>query len=276
MLSEQQLNHYHQQGYLILHEFFSDADIKALQRSALAIVEDFDEDSTRSFFSTKTDTSSRDEYFLTSDDKVRCFYEEDAFDADGNLVRDKALCINKIGHALHTQDAVFNQFCQKPEIANIAKSLGQRQPEIRQSMYIFKQPKIGGIVRWHQDATYFLTQPSSVITFWIAIEDANRKNGCLMVKPNTGQYPLIEQFKRFKDNTTSLESLDSTPWPPEEDAVPLEVTRGSLIVFNGQLPHFSHANTSSKSRHAVTLHITCGSTAYDTHNWLRAEPMPIG
>lgn len=276
MLTEQQIQQYQDQGYLILNKYFDDAVIDALRQSALSIVDDFDEQSTRTFFSTKTDTSSRDAYFLNSGDQVRCFFEEDAFDGEGNLTQEKALSINKIGHALHKYDSTFHQFSLRPDIASIAKSLGQSQPEIRQSMYIFKQPKIGGEVRWHQDATYFMTKPVSVITFWIAIEDANTRNGCLMVKPNTANFPMKEQFKRFDDDSTRLDPLADIPWPAEEDAIALEVNKGSLVVFNGQLPHYSGANTSDKSRHAVTLHITCANSEYDKLNWLRAAPLAIG
>ncbi len=52
----------------------------------------------------------------------------------------------------------------------------------------------------------------------------------------------------------SFEVFDSTPWP-EEKLVPLEVSKGALIVLNGLLPHKSLANRSAKSRHAYTLHV---------------------
>ncbi len=275
MLSKEQQSQYQEQGYLILDKYFDHSVMDTLQNAALKIVEDFDENSTRSIFSTENDTTSRDRYFLTSDDAIKCFFEEDAFGRDGELVQSKSLSINKIGHALHKYNNAFNAFCQRPDIASIAKSIGQIHPEIRQSMYIFKQPKIGGKVRWHQDATYFMTYPTSVITFWIAIEDANKQNGCLMVTPDTALFPIKEQFKRFEDDTTRLDALSDVQWPSESGAVALEVQKGSLVVFNGQLPHYSNANTSAKSRHAVTLHITCGTTRYDELNWLRAKAMKL-
>lgn len=39
-----------------------------------------------------------DDYFLTSGDKIRFFFEEDAFGPDGELKYDKEKAINKIGH----------------------------------------------------------------------------------------------------------------------------------------------------------------------------------
>lgn len=39
-----------------------------------------------------------DQYFLDSASTIGFFFEEKAFDAEGNLVKPKALAINKIGH----------------------------------------------------------------------------------------------------------------------------------------------------------------------------------
>jgi phytanoyl-CoA hydroxylase len=276
MLSNKQKKRFEQQGYLVLDELFSQQQINTLKTAAGNIVDDFDPQSTRSVFSTKTESNTnRDDYFLDSDDKIRCFFEQDAFSPDGKLRQTKALSINKIGHALHVLSPQFAAFSQAKIIAQIAEDLGVVSPEIRQSMYIFKQPKIGGVIRWHQDATYFFTAPQSVVTFWFAIEDANIENGCLQVDKQGADFVLKEQFKRYADDTTELMVLRNVDWPTQDRALPLEVKAGSLIVFNGALPHFSEANTSNKSRHAFTLHLTSAQAKYDEHNWLRAKPVRI-
>jgi ectoine hydroxylase-related dioxygenase (phytanoyl-CoA dioxygenase family) len=276
MLNNKQQQDFEQQGYLVLSELFSHQQVNTLKAAALKIVDAFDPQSTRSVFSTETDSNTnRDDYFLDSDNKIRCFFEEDAFSSSGELQQAKALSINKIGHALHVLSPEFAAFSQSSIIAQIAEDLGVVAPEIRQSMYIFKQPKIGGVIRWHQDATYFFTSPQSVVTFWFAIEDANLQNGCLQVDKQGADFVLKEQFKRYKDDTTELVSLENVDWPTQDRALPLEVKAGSLVVFNGALPHFSEANLSNKSRHAFTLHITSAESQYDVHNWLRAKGVKI-
>jgi len=276
MLSNKQKQRFEQQGYLVLDELFNQQQINTLKAAAGKIVDDFDPQSTRSVFSTQTESNkNRDDYFLDSDDKIRCFFEEDAFSLDGELQQTKALSINKIGHALHVLSPEFAAFSQAKIIAQIAEDLGVVAPEIRQSMYIFKQPKIGGVIRWHQDATYFFTTPQSVVTFWFAIEDANIENGCLQVDKQGADFVLKEQFKRYADNTTELMALENVDWPTQDRALPLEVKAGSLVVFNGALPHFSEANRSNKSRHAFTLHLTSAQAKYDELNWLRAKPVRI-
>ena len=169
-LSSHQHQHFLENGYLVFDQLFSNEQMQTLKHSALSIVDRFDPTSSRSIFSTNSADSNRDLYFLDSEDKVRCFFEEEAFDKDDNLVQDKTLSINKIGHALHRLIPEFNTFSTLPLIKSIATQLGIKQAQIRQSMYIFKQPRIGGLVRWHQDATYFFTTPQSVLTFWFAIE----------------------------------------------------------------------------------------------------------
>jgi len=275
MLTQAQQQAYQTQGHLVLDELFSPQQMHTLRQAALKIVDDFDPESTRSVFSTDNADTNRDHYFLESGDKVRCFFEEEAFSSSGELQQDKSLSINKIGHALHVLSPEFKAFSQSKIISDIAKGLGVVAPEIRQSMYIFKQPKIGGVIRWHQDASYFYTMPMSVVTFWFAIEDATLLNGCLQVDKAGANFPLKEQFKRYPDDSTELVQLTNIKWPANERALPLEVKAGSLVVFNGVLPHFSEANRSDKSRHAFTLHITSAQAQYDKLNWLQAEPVSL-
>lgn len=275
MLTNQQKTQFTDQGYVVLNEFFTAQRMDELKEAAAQIVDNFDPHSTRAVFSTQDQSKSRDDYFLTSDDKVRCFFEENAFDERGELKQEKSLSINKIGHALHVLNPVFKAFSHSQTIAQLAFDVGLVKPQIHQSMYIFKQPKIGGVIRWHQDASYFYSDPITVVTFWFAVEDATLANGCLQVQAEPEAYPLIEQFKRDAYDNTELVKLSDKPWPADEDAKPLEVKKGSLVIFNGLLPHFSAPNLSDKSRHAFTLHMTCASSQYAKENWLRAEPSAL-
>ena len=278
MLAPDQIHHFHHNGYLVLDGFKSGAQIATLRQRAAEIVEAFDPAAGASIFTTREDRRTADRYFLDSANTVRCFFEEEAFAADGSLRQPKALSINKIGHAMHDLDPVFDAFSRGAELAAVATGLGLEQARIWQSMYIFKQPGIGGEVGWHQDATFFDTTPLSVTTFWFALEDATQNNGCLWVEPGGhrgARGVLRERFERQGDVVT-MHKLDATPWPDQASAVPLEVKAGALVVFHGLLPHYSAPNRSAHSRHAYTLHATDGRAAYAPTNWIqRSNALPV-
>ena len=50
---------------------------------------------------------------------------------------------NKIGHGLHDLDAVFHAVSYDGRIGSICRDLGMERPLAAQSMYIFKQARIG-------------------------------------------------------------------------------------------------------------------------------------
>ncbi len=278
MLTDAQKAQYQQEGYLVLPGFKSATDIAVLRTRAAQIVDAFDPSQNMAIFTTKEQGRHVDDYFMGSADTVRCFFEEEAFGTDGQLKQDKSLSINKIGHAMHDLDPVFNSFSRGPAMAQLALDLGLAQSQIWQSMYIFKQPGIGGEVRWHQDATFFDTTPMTVTTFWFALEDANQSNGCLWVEPGGHRGPLRERFVKTGDGAqaaASIEKLDATPWPNDSTAVPVEVSAATLVVFHGLLPHYSAPNRSPVSRHAYTLHATDGRSVYSARNWLQRPSLPV-
>ena len=261
---------FRQDGYLLLEDLIPAADCEALRARAETLVEAFDPSGIASIFSTRGQLHGRDRYFQDSGDKIRFFFEEEAFDEDGALRQAKSLSINKIGHAQHDLDPDFAAFSHRPALAAVASSLGLRQPLLLQSMYIFKQPRIGGEVGWHQDSTFLFTEPLSVIGFWFALEDATLENGCLWALPGGHLGPLRQRWRRVGEHLV-MQSLDETPWP-EETAVPLEARRGSLVVLHGKLPHGSLPNRSARSRHAYTLHVIDGACHYPADNWLQRDP----
>lgn len=259
----------------MLEDFVPAAACDRLHARAEELVRAFDPAEAISIFSTHEQTRTSDDYFLDSGDKIRFFFEENAFLPDGSLRQSKERSINKIGHALHDLDPEFSRFSRTPEIKQLVSELGIEQPLLLQSMYIFKQPHIGGEVTCHQDATFLFTKPLRMVGLWFALEDATVENGCLWVIPGGHELGLKSRFVRADGGGTRFETLDDTGWPLEK-LQPLEVKKGSLIVLHGLLPHLSRENTSAKSRHAYTLHVIDARADYPVENWLRrSAEMPL-
>lgn len=270
-------------GVLVLDGLIPEATCDELRSHMDDMMASFDAKEHASVFSSASQAHAQDEYFLSSGHTTRFFFEEEAFDEDGNLTKALGKALNKVGHAMHDTDPVFNRFARQPALAKLATGLGLADPKLAQSMYIFKQPEIGGEVICHQDATYIRTSPNSCLGFWVALEEATEENGCLWGIPGghldggaDGKLSGMPKSLFIREGAgTRTEVLDETPYR-EEDCLPLPAPKGTVLVFGGLFPHMSRANRSAKSRHAYTLHVVDGATNYPADNWLqRPAGMPF-
>ncbi|KTF88033.1 hypothetical protein cypCar_00044515, partial [Cyprinus carpio] len=217
-------NRYRDEGYLVLDGLLSPEECDALRDRMSEIIEGMDvPEHCRTQFSTDHDEQLKKQgnadYFITSGDKIRFFFEKGVFDDKGEFIVPREHSLNKIGHALHAYEPLFKAVTHSPKIQNLVKKLGLIAPVILQSMYIFKQPGIGGEVTPHQDATFLYTQPlGRVMGVWIALEDATLENGCLwfipgshhdgisrrMVRTPKGSFPLTDFIGREKNYDDKL------------------------------------------------------------------------
>jgi phytanoyl-CoA hydroxylase len=272
-LSADEIGRYRRDGFLVLEGFVEPQRCDGLRGRMAELMAEFDPAGVRTVFATNSQAHAQDDWFLDSGDKIRFFFEPDAFDGAGELRQPLELSLNKVGHALHDLDPVFDAFSRDPRFAAVARAIGVGEPLLLQSMYIFKQPRIGGEVGCHQDSSFLHTEPLSCVGFWVALEDADETNGCMWAEPGGHRRPLHRRFVR-SGRQTWMATLDPDPLP-EADLVPLCAPKGSLVLLHGQLPHRSGPNLSDRSRHAYALHLIDGGCRYSPDNWLqRSDRLP--
>ncbi|GMH42145.1 hypothetical protein BSKO_10064 [Bryopsis sp. KO-2023] len=259
-------------GFAVIEGFATPDEVAALRKRAGELIDEVQpEDLT--IFSTKNQTAN--DYFNKSAGNISLFFEENAFNAEGNLRQDKSLSINKLGHAMHDLDPTFRNFSRSPKMKAVFDALAcQQRPTPVQSMYIFKQPRIGGEVVPHQDSTFLYTEPPSVIGMWLALEKATVQNGCLYILPKSHQRGLDRRFGKQSDGEVGFD--EPTKEYDIDEFVPVEVGEGALVMLHGAVVHCSKENTSAKSRHAYTVHFIDGRNPWSKDNWLqRSEDFPF-
>ncbi|XP_057415127.1 phytanoyl-CoA dioxygenase [Lotus japonicus] len=275
LLSSDQLQFFNSQGYLVIESFAGEDEIEGMMKRMEQLVDNFDPSSTASIFSTKNQQKLTDDYFFDSVERVSFFFEEKAFGNNGDLKQPKQLSINKVGHALHEIEPAFKKFSSSQKFSSLMHSLGYKRPAVMQSMYIFKQPGIGGEVVPHQDSSFLYTEPQTCTGLWLAIEDATKLNGCLWAIPGSHKNGLVRRFLR-DENGVKFDR--PSPSYDQKDFVPIEVKSGSLVVIHGDLIHQSFENLSPKSRHAYSLHVVdTDGCKWAPENWIRrkVEPEPL-
>jgi len=276
-LDGDQLGRFRDEGFLVLPGFVDDERCLDLRRRAMELAEAVAPRDGKGTVFTADGTSRHgaDEYFLSSGEAIRGFFEKDAFEDDGRLRDAPHRCLNKLGHAMHDLDPAFDAFSRTPRLAAIAEDIGMQDPRLLQSMYLFKQPRIGGEVACHTDHTYLWTEPRSVVGFWFAIDDATTENGCLWALPGGHRMPVKSRSRLNEAGTaTVMDVLDPEPYPTT-GLVPLEARRGTLVLLDGALPHLSGPNRSDRPRHAYTIHAIDGTARYLPDNWLRRPTLPL-
>jgi phytanoyl-CoA hydroxylase len=301
-------------GFSHIPTFASVSECAAMKQQMEDLVQDWnpDEQNLDSFGTDTEENTKRGDYFLESSDKIHFFTEPTALDKSGTSLLpeyqdSKMTALNKVGHALHLTPGAFSDYCLSAKIRDLVLDLGWQDPVVPQSMYIFKQALMGGVITSHQDSTFLFTTPKqSCLGLWLALDDATLDNGCLWVRPKSHKEAARRQFKRnpayfgsaaIESRSNNAEGDSSQPklvmddlyehedipwdgsvpengWKGLLDAgfVPVECKAGDLVVFGGELDHLSLPNGSDHPRHTFQLHLVEGpkaSVTWSPSNWLQ-------
>lgn len=130
---------------MVIDDFLSADEVDELLGAGRAMTMEAPQEGRKVFSTLESGSAQNKEtYFIESGDKVRYFFEENALSPTGQLLVDPAIALNKVGHALHTDNETFKKITFSERIKEICWQLGFRHPAVPQSMYIYKNPGVGG------------------------------------------------------------------------------------------------------------------------------------
>jgi ectoine hydroxylase-related dioxygenase (phytanoyl-CoA dioxygenase family) len=147
------------------------------------------------------------------------------------------LCI----HFPHKASPTMLETLSHRMIVNVLTQVIGPNVKCMQSMLFIKAGGKPGQA-WHQDEFYIPTRDRSLTGAWMALDDATVENGCLWVIPGSHKHGVLWPQHQQRDHRFDCAG-EAVFFPyTDDDAVPVEVKRGSIVFFNGYLLHRSLPN----------------------------------
>lgn len=223
-MTDDDIARYHEQGYLVVHSAFTEAEVGAAMQGLLDL--------------------------LAGKNPELGWYdvEEMAKDRWPTLTgEERQNAIRKIMDFTRFDDRLL-ALAEHPQLHAALERLIGATPERFQDMALIKPPQVGREKPWHQDCAYFdLPLGTRVVGVWIALDEATIENGCMHVlEGGHREGPKLHfQLRDWQICDTEMLGRKCV-------AVPLKP--GGCLFFDGMLPHGTPHNLSSQRRRALQFH----------------------
>ncbi|MBE7169328.1 MAG: phytanoyl-CoA dioxygenase family protein [Williamsia sp.] len=244
-LTEEQIAHYNEYGYVSGIKFLNNAQVDALNEELAGLI-DPEHPGNALFHEFCSNESS-----------------------DPNAVLFHALGAWRITPAFH--DILWN-----PAFVMAASQLlGNRGVRFWHDQLFYKPALHGGVVAWHQDYSYWTrTIPMHHLTCWIGLDDTTTENGCLYYVPGSHRWGLLEK-PELAGEMNGLDKYLTDEQKAEFKPVPIELKKGSGTFHHPLLVHGSYENKSENARRAVVINVFADGTLSDSNKELMAGATPI-
>ncbi len=155
----------------------------------------------------------------------------------------------------HFTDPRLFEFLMANEVLNLVEPLIGPNIGLWSSHFIAKEPLVGRATPWHEDSTYWqgrLDRMDQIVTVWLAIDKADRENGCMRVIPGThtngfSDYESVDRANNTFGSQIRADQID------ESQAVYFELEPGFASLHDGRIIHGAEANTSPRRRAGYTM-----------------------
>jgi phytanoyl-CoA hydroxylase len=221
-LSQQQLEQFKRDGYLVIPNFLTPAELADVKADI--------------------DRVCRENAHLTKDTGGFNLEKEGGYAFDQTKAALRPGMLRKIQGAVKYVPGVKRVFTSKKMLDCMEDIMG---PSLyyHSSKVMFKPANGGSPKPWHQDAAYWKNYEPNQVTVWIAIDDATEENGCVWGLPGSHKLGLVPHVKEELQVPES--EIDM------KKAAPVPVKAGGLLIFHSLVLHMSKANTSDKPRCAI-------------------------
>ena len=235
---------YHRDGYAVLPAAFDRAEIDAVNAEALRLC--------RGDYATSSLTGEHpSERRAATDGAAPDPTDPDLTDpdlTDDELLR-RYLCL----HFPHKGSAVIAETMRHPAlVAALTQVIGPDVKAMQSMLFLKSEGKPGQA--WHQDELFIPTRDRSLTAVWVALDDARVDNGCLWVLPGSHRAGVLYPDREHDDPRFDC-AVEAHDFPYTDDqAVPVEVDAGDVVVFNGYLLHRSLPNTRARGLRRALVH----------------------
>jgi ectoine hydroxylase-related dioxygenase (phytanoyl-CoA dioxygenase family) len=138
-----------------------------------------------------------------------------------------------------------------------------------------KPPKHGGVVAWHQDYSYWTrTQPMAHLTCWIALDDATRDNGCVCYIPGSHRWPLLP-ITGLAGDMNAIQSVLTEEQKAQFKPAFAELKRGEGVFHHPLMVHGSYENRTERPRRAVVMNVIADGVKSASNDELLAGVPPV-
>lgn len=245
-LSDEQVEHFHEYGYLSGIKLLDETQIGVLQKDLAEIVD-------------------------PNHPAHSLFYEFHSNESeDPNSVLFHSLGHWRITNGFH--DALWN-----PAFMMAAHQLLENKPVRFWHDQLFCKPaKHGGVVAWHQDYSYWTrTIAMQHLTCWTALDDASLENGCLHYIPKSHKWGLLDAPSIAGDMNGLLNYLSKEQKEQFKNPVAIELKKGYGTFHHPLMVHGSYENKSNMRRRAFVLNVFADGTISNTDDELLAGVPPV-
>ena len=113
----------------------------------------------------------------------------------------------------------------------------------------------GGVVAWHQDYSYWTrTQPMAHLSCWIGLDDSTRANGCLHYVPGSHRWNLLP-ITGLANDMEAIQSVLTEEQKKQFKPVAIELKAGECSFHHPLMVHGSFENHSDRLRRGAVINV---------------------